>query len=327
MRLQAAAALMSIGALITNCKTLDMEPAMELRRTGEAIEIPEASEEEQAIEELQASLDQEQQIIYVEKPIYIPAPQPGKRQESGIESVRESNAEGIIKPEEYSHAARLYEYNPDQVYEVYTQTLRTTDIYLEPGELPQAAPFVSDSERWIIGAGIHQTNGFAVQHVYIKPKEANLEASLIINTDRRVYHVTLRSYNSVYMPMVKWSYPLNAGFPSQYVGRLAAETEAFELEAELAYVDPRFLSFNYRLSFNVFRRPAWIPKRVYDDGKKTYLQFDEQTLQRELPGIFENRRDVVNYRVNKNLIIIDKLVERITLQRQNERITIQKKKE
>jgi type IV secretion system protein VirB9 len=66
---------------------------------------------------------------------------------------------------------------------------------------------------------------------------------------------------------------------------------------------------------------------VYDDGKKTYLDFDPQVLQRELPGIFENRNDVVNYRVNENLVIIDKLVEKVTVQYRKERITIMKKKE
>jgi type IV secretion system protein VirB9 len=309
------------------CKTLDMDPGMEIKRTGEPIEeIEEPTEEEAAVEALKASLDLDQNIIYVEKPLYIPAPQEKEAKQAGIESVRKSNAEGIIKPEDYSHAARLYEYSADQVYEVYTQILRTTDIYLEPGELVLDIPFVSDSERWIVGAGVHQTNGYTIQHVYIKPKESNLEASLIINTDRRVYHLILRSYNTVYMPMVKWSYPINAGFPSTYVGRLAQAADGIGVEPEIEYVDPRYLSFDYKLQFNVFKKPNWIPKRVYDDGKKTYLYFEPQVLQQELPGIFENRRDVINYRVSENLIIIDKLIEKITVKYRSERITIKKKK-
>lgn len=309
------------------CKTIDMEPATELKRTEEPIEVPEPTEEEQAVEEIKANIDLAQNIIYVEKPVYIPAPDTVKPRESGVRSVAESNAEGIVKPEEYSHAARLYEYNPDQVYEVYTQVLRTTDVYLEPGELIIDTPFVSDSERWIIGAGVNQTNGYLIQHVYIKPEEANLEASLIINTDRRVYHLTLRSYASVYMPMVRWSYPINAGIPSRYVGPLARETEGVTLGPEMEFVDPRYLSFDYKIQFNIFKRPSWIPRRVYDDGKKTYLYFDPQVLQRELPGIFENRNEVINYRVHENLVIIDKLIEKITVQYRKERITVMKKKE
>jgi type IV secretion system protein VirB9 len=303
-----------------------MEPGMEITRAGELIEIPEPTEEELAVEEIEAGLDLSQNIIYVEKPVYIPAGEREPAKERGIKSVEESNAEGVMSPAEYSHAARLYEYNPDQVYEVYTQPLRATDIYLESGETVLDVPFVSDSERWIIGAGVNLAGGAGIQHVYVKPKEAGLEATLIINTDRRVYHLLLRSYRTVYMPMVKWSYPLNEGIPRRYIGKLARETEDVEIGTAIEYVDPRNLSFDYRLQFNIFRRPAWIPRRVYDDGKKTYLYFDEQVLQRELPGIFENRNDVINYRVDGELIIIDKLIEKVTIRYRNENIRITKKR-
>jgi type IV secretion system protein VirB9 len=332
MRITGASALMTTGILAVNClagscKTVNMEPGIEITRTGDPVENPELTEEERAVEEIRANIDLEQNIIYVEKPVYIPEKEKeGPPVEIGIRSVALSNAAGIMKPEEYSHAARLYEYNPDQVYEVYTQTLRTTDIYLEAGELVLDTPFVSDSERWIIGAGINQTEGYIIQHIYVKPKEVNLEASLIINTDRRVYHLTLKSYRDVYMPMVKWSYPINAGLPRRYAGKLGREGDGVELEAAIEYVDTRYLSFDYRVQFSIFKRPAWVPRRVYDDGKKTYLYFEEQILQRELPGIFENRNEVINYRVKENLVIIDKLIEKVTVQYGNERIRITKKR-
>ncbi|MCD1654510.1 TrbG/VirB9 family P-type conjugative transfer protein [Treponema zuelzerae] len=91
-------------------------------------------------------------------------------------------------------------------------------------------------------------------------------------------------------------------------------------------IDPRFLSFDYKITFNVFKKPRWIPTRVYDDGKKTYITFGEEVLQMELPGIFENKADVVNYRPQGNLIVIDKLIERVTVKYKKERITIEKKK-
>jgi type IV secretion system protein VirB9 len=305
-----------------------MEPATETKRTGDAIEIPERTEEELAVEELTANIDLERTVIYVETPVYIPERDGVAVRERGMESVRRSNAEGITKPEEYSRAARIYDYDGDRVYEVYTQILRTTDIYLEPGEMVLDPPFVSDSERWIIGAGVNVAEGRTIQHVYIKPKEADLEATLIINTDRRVYHLTLRSYRSVYMPMVKWRYPVNGGIPRKYAGPLARETDGVAAEAEgaIGYVDPRYLSFDYRLRYALLRRPSWMPELIYDDGKKTYLVFNKQVLQRELPGIFENRNDVINYRVAENLVIIDKLIEEITVRYRKERIRITKKR-
>src|SRR5690606_37430301 len=99
-----------------------------------------------------------------------------------------------------------------------------------------------------------------------------------------------------------------------------------KVATEMDSIDPKYLSFDYKLVFNIFRKPKWLPERVYDDGKKTYIVFDEQTLQMELPGIFENKADVVNYRVNGNLVIIDKLIEKITVKYKKEKITIEKKK-
>jgi type IV secretion system protein VirB9 len=80
------------------------------------------------------------------------------------------------------------------------------------------------------------------------------------------------------------------------------------------------------MSYSVFKKPIWLPKRVYDDGRKTYIEFDEKMLHTEAPVIFNNKNERINYRVAKNLAIIDELVEKITIRRGKEKVTIQKKK-
>ncbi|MCD1653522.1 TrbG/VirB9 family P-type conjugative transfer protein [Treponema zuelzerae] len=307
--------------LVVSCKTMDMEPRNEVVK-DKLVEMEEKSEEEVAVEELKTSIDVQNQIVYVDRPVYIPTPEPAVKRTTGLDSVKQSTEEGTIKPTEYSHAARIYDYDPDQVYEVYCQILRTTDIHLQPGEIVIDSPFVSDTERWIIGAGVNQQNNVVVQHIYVKPKQAGLDATLIINTNMRVYHVVLRSYSNVYMPIVKWKYH-NQGMPQIFAKDI---TKEIQVATEMDTIDPRFLSFDYKITFNVFKKPRWIPTRVYDDGKKTYITFDEEVLQMELPGIFENKADVVNYRPQGNLIVIDKLIERVTVKYKKERITIEKKK-
>ncbi len=304
-----------------SCKTVDLEPRTEIVK-DEVSEIEQKTEEEIAVEELKASIEVQNQIVYVERPVYVPTPEPTVRRPVGLDSVRQSTEDGTIKPSEYSHAARIYDYDPDQVYEVYCQILRTTDIHLQPGELVIDSPFVSDSERWIIGAGVNQQNNTTIQHIYVKPKQAGLDATLIINTNQRVYHLVLKSYTSVYMPIVKWRYQ-NQGLPQVFAKDITPE---IKVATEMDTIDPRFVSFNYKLTFNVFKKPRWIPTRVYDDGKKTYITFNDETLQMELPGIFENKSDVVNYRVQGNIIVIDKLIKKVTVKYKNERITIEKKK-
>jgi type IV secretion system protein VirB9 len=272
------------------------------------------------------------EVIVIEKPLYVPeGSPPAQAGPSGRPAVQRSNAEGIVEPKDYSKAAMVYDFDPDWVYEVYTQPLRVSDIRLEPGERAWEIPFVSDSERWIVGAGVSLESGLEIQHFYVKPKEANLEATLIINTDRRVYHIVLKSFRDVYMPMIRWRY-FYTGLPNSYIGRgqtgrappLPASSPSAQEGAEDG-LDPRFLSFNYRITYSRFRKPAWLPRLVYDDGRKTYISFPENVLQRQLPTVFEERNNAVNYRVLDAVIVIDKLITKITVKLENREIVIEKK--
>jgi type IV secretion system protein VirB9 len=326
---EAISILVFLFSCLPGCQTVNLEPGIDRNEsTPDEDGAPDGQEYEEERE--RALVKTEREYVFIERPVYVPLQESSRRGTAGIASVQDSNAEGTIAPEDYTHASRIYDYDPDQVYEIYTQVLRLTDIYLEPGELSLDDPFVSDSDRWIVGAGVSQENGALIQHIYIKPKSAGLEATMIINTDRRVYHLLLRSYTAVYMPMVRFRY-YDSVIRRTYIPGVSPNPAERSLEQDsteqLEYIDPRYLSFNYTARYGLFRRrPAWMPNRVYDDGKKTYIVFPEAVLQREMPGIFENKNDIVNYRVLANIVIIDKLIEKITIQYQNRSITVEKKK-
>jgi type IV secretion system protein VirB9 len=91
-------------------------------------------------------------------------------------------------------------------------------------------------------------------------------------------------------------------------------------------VNPEYLSFDYKMTYSIFKKPVWILKRIYDDGRKTYIELDEKMLHTESPVIFNHRNERLNYRVKKNLAIIDELIEKITVRRGKEKVTITKKR-
>jgi len=270
------------------------------------------------------------EIVFIERPVFVPPDEkPPKTQAPGRDSVMDSNSKGIIKPQDYSHAAIIYLYNPDEVYEVFAQPLRVCDIVMENNENVTEVPYISDSERWVIGAGVSYENGNPIQHIYVKPELYGISASLIINTDRRVYRIILRSYSDVHMPLVRWRY--NSGVPNNYIPAPQMQNAGKDSgnqtqENPIAGIDPRFLSFNYRVKYGFFNKPVWLPNLVFDDGSKTFIQFPDLVLQRELPAVFENRKDILNYRVTGNLIVIDKLIEDITVKIGRTEITILKKR-
>lgn len=165
-------------------------------------------------------------------------------------------------------------------------------------------------------------NGQDVQHFYLKPDISGLTTSMIIITDRRVYHFLLRSFKDCYMTMVEFEYPNSMPYnikTDAMAERINARSNAF------AGVDLRFLSFDYKMSYSIFRKPLWLPHRVYDDGRRTYIQMDDKVLHTQTPVLFNQRNERINYRVEKNLIIIDELVEKVTLRRGKEKVTIRKK--
>jgi len=275
------------------------------------------------LEDLPLSVWVEPEVVTVERPVYVPEKEASRPPLTGVPAVQTANSKGIIKPSDYSHAAMVYDFDADWVYEIYTQPLRASDIILEPGEQVLEPPFISDSVRWMLGAGVSYDQGNPVQHIYVKPAEASIEASLIINTNRRVYHLILRSYQSVFMPIVRWRYPA-ASMPNNYIPSSQSKENMAESNARPS-ADPRFLSFNYRITYGLFKKPRWVPELVFDDGSKTYITFPESVLNRQLPAVFENRKNVVNYRVIDNLIVIDKLIEHITVKIERTEISIKKR--
>jgi len=310
---------------VVSCASVNVEDNVMKQNTSKAGSQPKSKNKKTAPEPEIVPPE----IIVAERPIYIPEKEPSRNQSSGIEAVRNSNNSGIIKPSDYSHAAIVYDYNPDWVYEVYAQPLRVCNIRLEPGERVLEPPFISDSERWNVGAGISLENGVSVQHIYVKPVTNGQEASLIINTDRRVYNILLRSFQSIHMPIIRWRY--HSGLPANYISTPQIQAQAnlsdgANIDSLFTSVDPRFLSFDYRITYGYFRKPKWLPELVFDDGSKTYITFPDQTLQKEMPAVFENRRDILNYRVTGKLIIIDKLIENITVKIGKNEITVTKRR-
>jgi type IV secretion system protein VirB9 len=283
----------------------------------------EKEREELFIEEELKEVDVEKTIIYIDRPVYSPSEKPSAPPLEGAAAVRDSAKKSIQIPLKYVNGIMFYPWDETFTYEIYCQPFRTTDIQLEPGEQVLEMPFLSEEKVWELGAGVSRKNGVDVQHFFLKPTYANLVSSMIIITDRRVYHLLLKSFSTQFMVMVQWEYPRSMPFT---VNTDAINRRKAELNNDALLVNPEFLSFDYRMTCNIFKKPLWIPRRVYDDGRKTYIELDEKMLHSEAPVIFNHRNERINYRVQKNLVVIDELVRKITIRRGREKVTVEKKR-
>ena len=77
------------------------------------------------------------------------------------------------------------------------------------------------------------------------------------------------------------------------------------------------LDFGYRVEVKKGSRPSWLPVKVFDDGRKTFVQFPEAMLSREAPVLFvvgkSGEVQLVNYRVKNDYYIVDRLFEKAEL--------------
>ena len=275
--------------------------------------------------------DMENTVVFVDRPVYIPeqkdVPELERGFETGYDAVKESQKKATVKPENYKSGTFFYQYNENLVYEIYAQPFHLTDIVLERGETvkgPASAFFSEDESVWELTAAvsIDSETGEEVQHFFVKPAYSKLDSTLIIITDRRVYHLRVKSFADTHMAIVKFTYPEKRNV---YAKKSVEKSRSVENDF-IRISNPELLSFDYKMKYSMFKKPEFLPKRVYDDGQSTYIQVDEIVLQKKLPVLFNEKNEIENYSVKKNVFVVPRLVNKVTLRLGKQKVVIEKKK-
>lgn len=324
---------------LTSCRTLDLEKkTLAQKERDKKAKLSEQEEylddskmNELIIAEEMKVQDIEPIVVYVEKPVYVPEDKDAKtdiKRLSGVDAAKESEKKSTKKPERYKDGTFYYIFNENLVYEIYCQPYHLTDIILEDGELVQGTPLLSeDDEVWELTANVakNPSTGDNIQHLFVKPAYSKLDSSLVVITDRRVYHLRLKSFSDTHMAMVKFKYPeRKTVWATKANDADGADGVGFENEY-ITVTNPEFLSFDYKVKYGL-RKPEFMPQRVYDDGQKTYIVVDDLVLHKELPLVFNERNEIVNYSVSKNTFVIPRLINKVTLRLGRQKVVVEKKK-
>jgi P-type conjugative transfer protein TrbG len=212
--------------------------------------------------------------------------------------------------------------------------LQVCDIELQPGE--QVNNLNVGDPRFTVEPAVSGSGSAEVLHLVLKPLDVGLATSLVITTNKRTYHIRLRSHRTDYMARIGFSYP----------GDVMAEWEAtrtreVKLKQEQTLPgtkeDVRDLSFNYEVK----GAAAWKPVRVYNDGTRTVIQMPATMNQTEAPVLLVVRKEgglfsgddetvTVNYRVHGDRYVVDSVFQKAILiagaGKSQERITITKER-
>lgn len=255
-------------------------------------------------------------IVEVPQPLPLPGqirPVPPRRApalEPGNPVIRvdRANASARMQPSRhgYINAIQVYPYTQGALYQVYTAPGQVTDIALQPGEtLVGPGPIAAgDTVRWILGDTESGTGATRRVHILVKPTRHDLTTNLVINTDRRTYHLELRATERTYTASVSWHYPEDALIALR--ARNAAAEAARPIDTGL---DLARLKFRYAIEGD---SPPWKPLRAFDDGRAVYVEFPRGIAQGEMPPLFIVAPDgagteLANYRVRGHHMIVDRL--------------------
>lgn len=254
-------------------------------------------------------------VRYVEVPT--PLPLPGQLKPVGKDAEKKkdaqppadrvsgANAAARLEPvkDGYINAIQVYPYTKGALYQLYAAVNQVTDIALEAGE-KLVSVSAGDTVRWVVGDTSSGEGANAQVHILVKPIGADLETNLVITTDRRTYHLEMRSSEATYMASVSWTYPA-----AELVSlRKRSEEAAFAVAAIAdGGVNIDELRFRYRLEGDA----PWKPRQVFDDGNKVYIQFPSGITKSEAPPLFiigpDGKSALVNYRVRGTTYIVDRL--------------------
>lgn len=218
-----------------------------------------------------------------------------------------ANAAARMQPvrEGFLNAIQLYPWAEGALYQLYAAPGQVTDIALQEGEqLVGPGPVAAgDTVRWIIGDTVSGTGAGQRVHILIKPTRTGLVTNLVINTDRRTYHLELRSTPETYMASVSWTYPQDA-----LIALAGRNREAALAAPVVSNIDIDALNFGYRIEGD---RPAWRPLRAFDDGRQVFIELPASIGQSDLPPLFiagaKGDGELVNYRMRGRYLVVDRL--------------------
>jgi len=219
--------------------------------------------------------------------------------------VIDANMAAKVEPSKdgYINAIQNYPYVKGALYQLYTAINQVSDIALEPGE-KLITVSAGDTVRWVVGDTQSGDGNQAQVHILVKPIAPDLQTNLVIATDRRTYHLEMRSTEDTYMASISWTYPY-----SDLIALRAKNTKA--VKASKIVIDNGLKLNRLKFRYRITGEAPWKPIRAFDDGKKVYIQFPSGLSQGEAPPLFVISSDgqpaLVNYRVRDTYYIVDRM--------------------
>lgn len=200
-------------------------------------------------------------------------------------------------------------YSPDEVYRLPARVGYEIELEFQQGEV-------------FVGLGAGDTEGLAFKaeanHLFIKPRAANVHTNITVLTDRRIYRfdymtlapdTTMDQIDTLYALRFLYADPVTTtSTPPNHATNSALSVE--DLMQKSTARTKRNIDYWY------CGAPLLRPISTWDDGVHTHLRFAANA---ELPAIFVINEDgtesLVNFNIDNDELVVHRIARRFLLRR------------
>lgn len=242
---------------------------------------------------------------------------------SNAEILDDANASARQRPdpEGFVNAILEYDYMTGALYQVWGAPNHLTTISFKPGE--ELLSFgAGDTLRWKVSKTFSVTPEGKQEHLVVQPRRRDLHTTMVVTTTLGLYHFELRSYQHTWLAGVQFNYPYEQleFFERERAHKIARREQAdashgsalkggAEVSVDLTSIEDRY----HLIVSNKRRPPAWTPKRVFHDGRRTFIDFGRELGQDELPALFALGSDksarLVQYTPQGRYMVVGQVLE------------------
>lgn len=177
-----------------------------------------------------------------------------------------------------------FAYLPEQQPVINCEPFQETIITLESGEKFTSITSGDPQDLSYSVAISGSSSGIETQNVLVKPSLPKMSTNLVIVTDKRVYNILIVvGARSGVTRNVSFWYPQEM---AATINDSISKKNDIDMNAEkMPRLDLAKTNFDYKIKYHGWTKPSWYPVRVFDDGKRTWIEFPQGADNKDQPTL------------------------------------------
>lgn len=168
----------------------------------------------------------------------------------------------------------------------------------------------------------------AGNRIFLKPIEDNATTNMTVITNKRMYFFEMHAEEASSVNDDNLNFVVKFVYPDQFSGINNGSTISTAGVSQLGSATGPDMShpekYNFKYTISTAVEGITEPLQVFDDGEFTYLKFPD--INAELPAVFlvdsEGKESLVNFRIDNNYLVIERVADRFTLRHGNDIVCV-----